>query len=81
MTKALAYDFDTVIPGHGPVAKKADLAKWVKTIASLRGKIQAACGGGPVGEAGKRLDLTDLGMKVNPMMERGMAGMCGELGR
>src|SRR5581483_2575726 len=28
--KALEYDFDTVIPGHGPVAKKTDLEKWVQ---------------------------------------------------
>ena len=27
--KALQYDFDVVIPGHGAVARKADLVKWV----------------------------------------------------
>lgn len=31
--KALALDFDTVIPGHGPVVKKADLLKWIEVDA------------------------------------------------
>lgn len=26
-------DFDTVIPGHGPVMKRADLAKYVQMVA------------------------------------------------
>src|SRR5579862_3695522 len=41
--KILAMDFDTVIPGHGPVSKKADLEKWVQTIAAVRGQVQKAC--------------------------------------
>jgi hypothetical protein len=28
--KALQLDFHTVIPGHGPVSKKADLVKWMR---------------------------------------------------
>ncbi|MCU1260220.1 MAG: Beta-lactamase domain protein [Bryobacterales bacterium] len=78
IAKALQYDFDTVIPGHGPVAKKADLQKWVQTIASLRAHVKTACAGGPA-EAVKRLDLSDLGMKSSPMFERGIPGMCQEL--
>jgi glyoxylase-like metal-dependent hydrolase (beta-lactamase superfamily II) len=76
--KALAWDFDTVIPGHGPVAKKADLVKWVDTLAAIRGKVKAACAGG-VGDAASRLDLKDLGMNSIGMLGRGMAGMCQEL--
>ena len=76
--KVLDLDFDTVIPGHGPVAKKADLAKWVQTLAAIRSKIKTACDGG-VADAIKRLDLTDLGMKPSPLFERGMPGMCQEL--
>src|SRR5579883_490023 len=44
--KALAWDFDIAIPGHGPVAKKADMAKWVDTMASIRDKARMACAGG-----------------------------------
>jgi glyoxylase-like metal-dependent hydrolase (beta-lactamase superfamily II) len=76
--KALDYDFDTVIPGHGPVAKKADLEKWVQTIGTLRSRIKTACDGG-VADAGKRLDLSDLGMKTGGLFDRGLPGMCKEL--
>jgi cyclase len=76
--KALQYDFDYVIPGHGPVAKKADLAKWVQTLASIRAHVKSACAGGAT-DAAKRVDLSDLGMKSSPMFERGIPGMCQEL--
>jgi len=76
--KALELDFDTVIPGHGAVAKKADLAKWVQTLATIRSRVQTACAGGAA-DAAKRLDLKDLGMPTIGMLERGMPGMCKEL--
>jgi glyoxylase-like metal-dependent hydrolase (beta-lactamase superfamily II) len=76
--KALAWDFDTVIPGHGSVAKKADLVKWVQTVAAIRAKVKTACAGGAT-DAASRLDLKDLGMNSIGMMGRGMPGMCQEL--
>jgi glyoxylase-like metal-dependent hydrolase (beta-lactamase superfamily II) len=39
------YDFDTVIPGHGPVSKRADLEKWVGTMATVRDRVRQACSG------------------------------------
>lgn len=77
--KALQYDFDIVIPGHGPVSKRADLVKWVQTLATVRSRIKAACAGG-VDDAAKRIDLTDLGMGAGGgLFERGLPGMCKEL--
>ena len=76
--KALQYDFDTVIPGHGPVSKKADLVKWVQTLGAIRSRIKTACAGG-VEDAAKRLDLKDMGIPTLGMLERGMPGMCKEL--
>jgi glyoxylase-like metal-dependent hydrolase (beta-lactamase superfamily II) len=76
--KALQLDFDTVIPGHGAVAKKADLVKWAQTLATIRSRVKTACAGG-VEDAVKRLDLKDLGMPTPGMLERGMTGMCKEL--
>jgi hypothetical protein len=32
---ALALDFDTVIPGHGPLGKKADVAKFRDNMRTL----------------------------------------------
>jgi cyclase len=78
LEKALAYDFDTVIPGHGPVAKKADLVKWRQTLGTLRTRVKAACAGG-VADAGKRIDAKDLGMGPNPNFDRSIQGMCQEL--
>jgi cyclase len=77
--KVLQYDFDIVIPGHGPVSKRADLVKWVQTLATVRSRIQAACAGG-VDTAAKRIDLRDLGMGAGgALFERGVPGMCREL--
>jgi len=77
---ALKYDFDTVIPGHGPVGKKADLVKWRQTLAMLRTKAKVACAGGAE-DALKRLDLKELGMTPSPFFERSMPQMCAELGK
>jgi cyclase len=76
--KVLKYDFDVVIPGHGPVAKKADLVKWVQTLATLRTRIKEACTG-DVATAGKRVNMTGLGFGTSAVFERGIPGMCQEL--
>jgi glyoxylase-like metal-dependent hydrolase (beta-lactamase superfamily II) len=76
--KALQLDFDTVIPGHGAIMKKADLVKWAQTLGTLRTRIKTACAGG-VDDAGKRMDWSGLGMNGGPMFDRGLPGMCKEL--
>jgi glyoxylase-like metal-dependent hydrolase (beta-lactamase superfamily II) len=76
--KALELDFDTVIPGHGAVVKRADLVKWADTLATIRGRVKTACAGG-VSDAASRIDLKDLGMPSLGMLERGLPGMCKEL--
>lgn len=79
LRKALALDFDTVIPGHGPVMKKADLAKYAETVATVRDRVKKACMGGAQG-ALERIDLKDLGLTTGGMFGRGIPGMCTELG-
>jgi glyoxylase-like metal-dependent hydrolase (beta-lactamase superfamily II) len=76
--RALNLDFDTVIPGHGPVSKKADLQKWAQTLATLRTRVKTACAGGAEG-AVNRVDWSGLGFGTSPMFERGLPGMCKEL--
>jgi peptidoglycan/xylan/chitin deacetylase (PgdA/CDA1 family) len=39
LERTLALDFDTVIPGHGPVAKKADLARFAADITTMRTRL------------------------------------------
>jgi len=76
--EALKYDVDTVIPGHGPVAKKADLVKWRATLAKLRANAKAACAGGAADALG-RMKLEELNMKPSPLFERSVPGLCAEL--
>ncbi len=77
--KALQYDFDKVIPGHGSVSTRADLQKWVETVAAVRDRVKKGCAGGPAAEAVKRIDLSDIGLKTGGMFDRGVPGMCAEL--
>jgi glyoxylase-like metal-dependent hydrolase (beta-lactamase superfamily II) len=78
LQKALAMDFDIVIPGHGPVMKKADVAQFAQKVGTIRDRVKAACAGGAA-DAVKRLDLKDLGMNTAGLFERGLPGMCAEL--
>jgi cyclase len=41
LERTLELDFDIVIPGHGPVARKADLARFNAIIAAMRTRLQA----------------------------------------
>jgi glyoxylase-like metal-dependent hydrolase (beta-lactamase superfamily II) len=78
--RALEYDADKVIPGHGPVASKSDLVKWRQTLVTLRSRAAEACASGGT-EAVKHLKLDDLGMNISPMAERSIPGICQELKR
>jgi glyoxylase-like metal-dependent hydrolase (beta-lactamase superfamily II)/peptidoglycan/xylan/chitin deacetylase (PgdA/CDA1 family) len=46
LERTLALDFDTVIPGHGPLAKKADLARFAASITAMRDRIAGLVRGG-----------------------------------
>jgi len=73
-----AFDFDTVIPGHGPVMKRADLARYIQNLAVVRDRLKTACAGG-ADDAAKRLDFKDIGLTIGGPFERGVPGMCREL--
>jgi glyoxylase-like metal-dependent hydrolase (beta-lactamase superfamily II) len=77
LQKALQYDFDTVIPGHGPVSKRADLVKFVQTMATLRDRVRQACASGA--GAADKLDFSGLGFQPSGMFKSGVPGMCKEL--
>jgi cyclase len=40
LERTLQLDFDTVIPGHGPVTTKADLTKFAADVAAMRTRLQ-----------------------------------------
>jgi len=62
------------------VAKKADMAKWVTTMAAIRDKARSACAGGAA-DAISRFDLKDLGINSTGMMPRSFPGVCKEFGQ
>lgn len=80
LEKALQFDFDTVIPGHGPVMKRADLVSYVRTIAAIREQVRKACAGGAE-DAAARVDLKGLGLTADEYFNSGVPGMCRELAR
>jgi glyoxylase-like metal-dependent hydrolase (beta-lactamase superfamily II) len=71
------YDFDTVIPGHGPVSKREDLVKWVGTMATVRDRVRQACASGS--DAADKLDFSGLGFQPSTLFKSGVSGMCKEL--
>jgi glyoxylase-like metal-dependent hydrolase (beta-lactamase superfamily II) len=77
LQKALQYDFDIVIPGHGPVSKREDLVKFVSTMATVRDRVRQACASGS--EAADKLDFSGLGFQPSTLFKSGVPGMCKEL--
>ena len=71
------YDFDTVIPGHGPVSKREDLVKWVATMATVRDRVRKACAAGD--KAADTLDFSGLAFQPSTLLKSGIPGMCKEL--
>jgi len=78
LQKAMAYDFDSVIPGHGPVMKKANFAKYIQAVGEIRTRAQKACMG-DAATAADRMDWKDLGLTASPNFTRSMPAMCKEL--
>lgn len=77
--KALELNFDTVIPGHGPISKKADLETYRQEIASVvsRVKQQKSSGG-----AKDQLKLNTGDLKIcckNQLFERSLPGIWDEV--
>jgi cyclase len=80
---ALALDFDTVIPGHGPIMKRADLEKWIATFDSVRGRVSEQKRQGKSKEqVVQALQIEDLGWKPNKTWtDRSLPGLYDELAR
>ena len=78
LKKALHFDFDTVIPGHGPVMKKAGPGEVCEIDRHHSRSVEESLRGRR-GRCGKRLDLADLGWTTGGIFGRGIPGMCAEL--
>ena len=81
LNDVLQLEFDTVIPGHGPVGTRDDLIQWKDDFETYRQRI------GDLSRAGKKpedaqteLDLSDIaGWSVGGLQMRSMPGLFREL--
>jgi len=63
----LKYDFDTVIPGHGPVAKRADLGRFKERLQTIQTRTRELIKQGVSKEQYlSRLKTDDLGWAIDP---------------
>jgi len=82
LDEALKIDFDTVIPGHGPVAKKADLLAYRNNVAKLKEHVSGLIRQGKSKEEIAKVMTSDYGWAPNGLqMTRGFDGMLAELKR
>ena len=79
---ALSMDFDTVIPGHGPIAKKADLKKYRDNVEKLRTEVTGLIRRGTAKEEIAKVMTGEYGWQPGGLqMTRGFEGMLAELKR
>jgi len=63
----LALDFDTVVPGHGPLATRADLVRFRDFMTSLWTQTSAIVArGGSLADARREVDLSSFGLRRIP---------------
>jgi len=85
LDEALKLDFDRVIPGHGPIMKRADLIAWKTSFEKVRERItNLKRDGKDVKEAAAQLKMDDLAGWSGPTRswsERTFPGLYQELAR
>lgn len=82
LDEALKMDFDTVIPGHGPIAKKADLLAYRNNIEKLKTRVTPLIRQGTSKEEIAKVMTSEYGWQPDGLqMTRGFDGMLAELRR
>jgi cyclase len=82
LDEALKVDFDMVIPGHGPVAKKADLLAYRNNIEKLKNQVSGLIRQGKSKDDIAKVMTSDFGWQPGGLqMTRGFDGMLAELKR
>ena len=80
LERALALNFDKVIPGHGPIMTKQDLRNWVETFKKVRMKVsELKKGGKPAEEVAKVLNIEEFGWKPSALWTKGVPGLIAEV--
>jgi len=73
------WDFDVVIPGHGPVSKRADLIKYRDNFATMRDRVSGMVRGGKSKEDIKAVLVSDFGWQATGLGMNSLDGMIAEL--
>ncbi|MBV9507665.1 MAG: MBL fold metallo-hydrolase [Acidobacteriia bacterium] len=74
------WDFDTVIPGHGPVTTKANLLTYRNNVEKLRNRAQALVRGGKGQDDVAKVMMAEFGWMPNSLqMQWSLPGMMKEL--
>jgi cyclase len=60
------WDFETVIPGHGPIVKKADLVKFRQDFGKLQTRIGGMVRGGSSKDEISKVLISEFGWSPNP---------------
>jgi cyclase len=82
LDEALKMDFDTVIPGHGPIAKKADLLAYRNNVEKLKTRVTGLIRQGSSKDDIAKVMTTEFGWAPGGLpMTRGFDGMLAELKR
>ena len=78
---ALQLEFDTIIPGHGDVATREDLAEWKDNFEEYRNRISDLAREGKTAEqVAASIDLSDLdGWSIGRLQTRSLPGLLREL--
>ncbi len=80
LDEVLKLDFDTVIPGHGPVSKKADLAKFRDKMQDLTTRVSGMVRKGQSKDEISKMLVSDLGW-AQASATRAVDGMMNEFKR
>jgi glyoxylase-like metal-dependent hydrolase (beta-lactamase superfamily II) len=80
--KVLELDFDTIIPGHGAVSKRADLVQWRKDYATFRERVREVSRQGKSPEEAAKLIKTDdlQGWNLGGLQMRSLPDLLKEMG-
>lgn len=77
--KILAWDFDTVIPGHGPVSKRADLINFRNNFEKMRDRVSGLIRDGKGREDVTKMLATEFGWQPSSLGARQIDSMIAEL--
>jgi glyoxylase-like metal-dependent hydrolase (beta-lactamase superfamily II) len=83
LDEIMKWDFDTVIPGHGPVSKRADLMAYRQKFEAMRNQVSGMVRGGKSKDDVAKMLVADFGWQANPqgLSMRSLDGLMAELKR